>query len=127
MRMLSYVVSVVSAVFVCVSGSTIASESSHCLQQSFSEYGNTETCIKNLTLTDAQFKQVCEPVSNELFTFKARYLSACPANYKGVCKGLKMQSGVPLPYVSYLYKNDMAFMQQSCSANGGTWEAGPGK
>lgn len=111
------------SIFTC-SVTHAAQSDSHCLQKSFSEYGNTETCFKNISLTAEQFKQVCEPAGDEEFSFQATYLSSCPANYKGVCKGLKMQSGVPLPYLSYLYKNDIPFMKNSCINNGGTWEEG---
>jgi hypothetical protein len=103
---------------------SIAEVNSYCLQKSFSEYGNTETCFKNISLTSEQFKQVCEPAGDEEFSFQTKYISSCPANYKGVCKGLKMQSGAPLPYVSYLYKNDIPFMKKSCINSGGTWEEG---
>ncbi|WP_341206228.1 hypothetical protein [uncultured Psychrosphaera sp.] len=100
------------------------SEGEHCLQRSFSEFGNTETCIKNISLSKQDFKQVCQPKDSDYVQFTAKYISSCPANYKGVCKGLKTQSGHNLPYLSYIYENDISFMQSSCEANGGKWEVG---
>jgi hypothetical protein len=94
------------------------------MQKTFSEYGNTETCIKNLSLSPEHFKQVCEPNLGNEIRVQSKYISSCPANYKGVCKGIKTQSGAPLPYISYLYINDISFMKQSCLNNGGSWEEG---
>lgn len=101
----------------------VLAKNTHCLQQSISEFGNTRTCIKNLSLTDEQFEQVCNPGQDEYVKVSSKYISSCPAGYKGVCKGLKF-GDKPLPYLSYLYENDMAFMRQSCLSNGGIWEDG---
>lgn len=95
-----------------------------CIVSSFSEFGNTKTCFKNLTLPTEAFKEVCEPINDEYVKTKTSYAAACPPKYKGVCRGLKTQSGQALPYISYLYENDMEFMQATCTKNGGKWESG---
>lgn len=109
--------------FILLSNYALA-EDEHCLQRSFSEFGNTETCIKNISLSSKDFKQVCQPKDSDYVKFTAKYISSCPANYKGVCKGLKTQSGHNLPYLSFIYENDINFMKTSCQNAGGTWEVG---
>lgn len=108
--------------FILASGSY--AEEKRCIVESFSEFGDTKTCIENINLPATAFKQVCEPGSDEYVKIKSQYVAVCPPKFKGVCRGLKTQSGMALPYVSYIYKNDIDFMKKSCEANGGTWESG---
>ncbi|GAA6142617.1 hypothetical protein NBRC116584_24350 [Hydrogenophaga sp. 5NK40-0174] len=89
-----------------------------------SEYGNTKTCIENKSLSASAFKEVCEPPADDMLKASTEYVAACPADFKAVCRGLKTPSGGPMPYVSYLYENDMAFMKKTCERGGGQWELG---
>lgn len=104
------------------SHSELASET-YCMQRSFSEFGNTRSCIENLALDDLQFDAVCNKPSDDLVKIESKYVLSCPANFKGVCFDLKTQHGHPIPFVTYLYENDMAFMKKSCIEGGGTWES----
>ena len=97
-----------------------------CLVLSFSEFGNTRTCVENISLSPEHFKEVCEREGDEYVRFETTYVAKCPPMYKGVCRGLRTQNGQPLPYVSYLYENDMAFMKKTCVNGGGTWEGSDG-
>ncbi|WP_028885426.1 hypothetical protein [Teredinibacter turnerae] len=97
-----------------------------CVVLGFSEFGNTRSCVENISLPPEQFKEVCERESDEYMRFETTYVAKCPPMYKAVCRGLRTQNGKPLPYVSYLYENDMSFMKKTCIRGGGTWEGGDG-
>ncbi len=97
-----------------------------CLVLGFSEFGNTRTCVENISLSPEHFKEVCERESDEYMRFETTYVTKCPPMYKAVCRGLRMQNGQPLPYISYLYENDMALMKKICTNGGGIWEGSDG-
>ena len=99
--------------------------SNHCIQKSFSDYGDTITCFENHGLPQEQFSQLCSPPDNDLVRFEASYVEVCPLKPKGVCLGQKIQSGADLPYVAYIYKNDIAFLKRSCIDGGFKWLDNP--
>ncbi len=114
------------AAALCLYASAASAVGNHCVVVTKSEYGNTKTCVENLKLPASAFKEVCEPPEDEMIKRSTEYVGSCPVDFKAVCRGLKMQSGAPLPYVSYLYENDMAFMKKTCERGGGKWELGKG-
>ncbi|MGI1679263.1 MAG: hypothetical protein K6L75_11055 [Cellvibrionaceae bacterium] len=106
--------------------SNLYARDEQCVVLGFSEFGNTRTCVENISLSPEHFKEVCELESDEYMRFETTYVTKCPPMYKAVCKGLRTQNGKPLPYISYLYENDMSLMKKACIRGGGTWEGSDG-
>lgn len=94
----------------------------HCLQRSYSNFGDTKVCIKNISLTREDFIQMCERHDSNLIQFNISYPSACPPNHKATCSGLKTASGDAQPYRTYFYHSDLLTLKASCINNGGQWE-----
>ena len=100
-------------------------EQKFCMIKSTSQYGNTKTCLENVSLPEEAFKQICQPASDNVATVESEFLSnGCPTPYKGVCKNLKMEDGSPFPFLSYVYGDAMEFMVSGCKDGGGTWSKG---
>ena len=105
------------------------SQDKACLMEGTFSFGGQTTeikdCFQNNGAPQDMFTKTCDSLAQSALAFggspaKITYMTACPSQSQGSCKGFFGQS-----MTSYYYKRDINTLpdvKSSCEAQGGTWK-----